>query len=66
MEALETLITLLSGEPEQNYSDLTLEQKTQMLKDCTKIVANLDLDLSCYPLGHTTTILFDLDGNPVP
>jgi hypothetical protein len=60
------ILDLLGGLTEPAYSDLSLEQRTEVLKRCTKIIANLDLDLSCYPLGYETTILFDLDGNPVP
>lgn len=66
VELIEDILALLPGVDAPEYSDLTLEQKTELLKQCTKTVANLDLDLSCYPLGYETTILFDLDGNPVP
>lgn len=62
---IEELSDALAMHNEPTYADLTLEQKTEILKRCTRIVANLDLDLACYPLGYTTTILFDLDGNPV-
>lgn len=63
--ALAELVELLSGTEEPDYADLSLEEKTDTLKRCTKIVANLGLDLACYPLGYATTILFDLDGNPI-
>lgn len=64
--ALADLIELLTGTEQPDYVDLTLEERTDVLKRVTRIVANLDLDLACYPLGYATTILFDLDGNPVP
>jgi len=57
---------LLFGLGEPSYAELDDEAKTIILRRCTIIVANLALNLSCYPLGYTTTILFDLDGNPVP
>lgn len=66
VEAIQALIALLSPEEIPEYNDLTYEEKKAMLKKCTKIVANLNLDLSCFPMGYATTVLFDLDGNPVP
>lgn len=66
VEAVQALIDIVNGEAQPDYSDLTLEEKTALLKECTKIVANLQLHLSCFPLGYETTLLFDLDGNPVP
>lgn len=65
VEKIEELSDALALHNEPTYADLTPEQKTEILKRCTRIVANLDLDLACYPLGYTTTILFDKDGNPV-
>lgn len=66
VNAIEDAIDLMSIVNEPAYTDLTLEQKTEVLKRCTKIVANLQLNLSCFPMGYTTTLLFDLDGNPIP
>lgn len=66
VETVTELLSLLGLLPDRSFSDLTLEEKTEVLKECTKIVANLQLNLSCYPLGLETTILFDQDGNPVP
>jgi len=66
IENLTSAYDLLFGLGEPSYAELDDEAKTAILKRCTKIVANLGLNLSCYPLGYTTTILFDLDGNPVP
>jgi hypothetical protein len=57
---------LLFGLGEPSYTELSNDAKTEILKRCTKIVANLDLDLNCYPLGYNTTLIFDLDGNPIP
>lgn len=66
IDSLSAAYDLLFGLGEPSYSELSLEEKTEILKRCTKIVANLDINLNCYPLGYTTTILFDTDGNPVP
>lgn len=63
IDKLTAAYDLLFGLGEPSYADLSLSDKTEVLKRCTKIVANLSLDLSCYPLGYTTAILFDLDGN---
>lgn len=66
IEAINAAIDALTLAGEPTYADLPPELKTEVLKRCTRIVANLDLNLACYPLGFTTTILFDLDGNPIP
>lgn len=66
IDAITSALDLLSIVGEPAYGELTLEQKTDVLKRCTKIVRNLDLSLNCFPLGYTTTLLFDLDGNPIP
>jgi hypothetical protein len=66
IDAINSAIASLETVDEPTYAGLSLEEKTAMLKKCTKIVANLDLDLACWPLGYTTTILFDHDGNPIP
>lgn len=64
--ALSSLASLLSAYDDPDYSDLTYEQRVAILKRCTKIVVNLNLDVNCYPLGYETTLLFDRDGNPLP
>ena len=64
--AIQDVLALIEPDEMPEYATLTLEEKTALLKKCTKIVANLDLNLACYPLGYATTILFDLEGNPVP
>lgn len=64
--AIQAIIDLLTPEEIPAYNDLTLEEKTEMLKKCTKMVANLNLNINCFPLGYTTTLLFDTDGNPLP
>lgn len=66
INAINDALDLLSIADEPSYTDLSLEQKTAVLRRCTKIVANLQLNLSCFPMGYTTTLLFDLDGNPIP
>lgn len=66
VEAIEELLGIEIIGTERNYSELTYDEKVAILKECTKTVANLGLNLSCFPLGYETTILFDLDGNPVP
>ncbi len=63
--AIQEIIDLLTPEEIPEYADLTDEEKLDMLKRCTKMIANLDLNLACYPTGWTTTIVFDRDGNPV-
>lgn len=66
VETITEVLTLLGLVPDRSFDDLTPEEKLEVLKECTKIVANLNLELACYPLGYTTTIVFDLEGNPVP
>lgn len=66
IDDLTSAYDLLFGLGEPSYAELDDEAKTAILKRCTKIVANLDLTINCYPLGFTTTILFDHDGNPLP
>lgn len=66
IDTLTAAYDLLFGIGEPSYASLSLEDKTAVLKRCTKIIANLDLDLACYPTGYNTTILFDHDGNPIP
>lgn len=66
VELIDDVIELLGGADVPDYSELTLEQKTEILKACTKTVANLGLDLACFPMGLATTIMFDVDGNPLP
>lgn len=66
VETVTELLSLLGLLPDRPISDLTYEEKKEVLKECTKIVANLDLDLACFPMGWTTAVLFDRDGNPVP
>lgn len=66
VETVTEVLALLGLLPDRPISDLTPEEKLEVLKECTKIIANLDLDLACYPTGYTTTICFDLDGNPIP
>lgn len=66
VEAITDLLAAIGIEPQKDYADLTPEEKLQVLKDCTKIVVRLNLDLNCMPMGEATTICFDLDGNPIP
>jgi len=49
------------------YLDLEFSQddKNAMLKALTGCVVGTETDLSCYPLGLETAILFDLDGEPI-
>ena len=64
--AIQDLIDFINGEEEPDYTDLTPEEKTEMLKKLTIIIARLGLDLNCFPVGYTTTLLFDTNGNPLP
>lgn len=51
----------------EEYWELELSQddKNALLKELTGCVVGTGTNLSCYPLGIETAILFDLDGNPV-
>lgn len=64
--AIQDLIDFINGEDEPDYTDLTPEEKTEMLKHLTIIIVKLGLDISCFPVGYTTTLLFDIEGNPLP
>lgn len=66
VEAIQALIALLDPVEIPQYDDLTQEEKNELLKKCTIIIANLNLNLACFPTGWTTALLFDLEGNPVP
>jgi len=66
VEAIQAAMDALAVADEPRYDDMDYDDKVAMLKLCTKIVRNLNLDLNCYPMGYLTTILFDLDGNLIP
>jgi len=66
INAIQDAIDLISIADEPSYTDLDYDDKVLLLKRCTKIIANLGLDVSCFPMGYSTTLLFDLDGNPIP
>lgn len=46
--------------------ELSQDDKNAMLRSLTGCVVGTDTDLNCYPLGLSTAIMFDVDGNPVP
>ncbi len=46
--------------------EISQEDQSAILKALTGFVVSLNINLSCYPLGLTTAVLFDEDGNPVP
>jgi len=46
--------------------ELSQDDLNALLKELTCNVVGTGTDLSCYPLGVTTAILFDIDGNPLP
>lgn len=52
----------------EDYWDLELSQEdiNNLLKALTGCVVATGTDLSCYPLGEVTQILFDNSGNPIP
>lgn len=52
----------------EDYWDLELSQDdlNALLKELTCDVVGTHTDLSCYPLGVLTAILYDIDGNPLP
>lgn len=51
----------------EDYWDLELstEDLNNLLKALTGCVVSTGTDLSCYPLGAETQILFDASGDPV-
>lgn len=65
VSAVGELISILTGEPQPDYSDLTYEEKKALLRELTLIVVRLGLDVNCYPLGSETTKLYNEDGSPV-
>lgn len=46
--------------------DWELEDRYEMLRDATKLVRLLDLDIACYPLTESSVLLLDEEGNPLP
>lgn len=58
--AIELTRTLVPGAYDVPLTD---EEETDVLKAYTGNVSVMNLDLSCYPLGYPTTVLFDADGN---
>lgn len=46
--------------------ELSEEDLNALLKELTCDVVGTGTDLSCYPLGLDTAILFDIDGNLIP
>jgi hypothetical protein len=50
-----------------DFLDLPYDQdeRNDTLRVLTGCVVGTRTDLNCYPLGLTTTIVFDVDGNPV-
>lgn len=63
VETITEIITLLGLVPDRPIDDLTEEEKREVLRECTKLIVRLNLNLSCFPTGYETTVLFDLDGN---
>lgn len=55
-------------EENEEYLDLTFNQedKNAMLKALTGCIVGTGTDLNCYPTGLSTTVSFDINGNPVP
>jgi hypothetical protein len=47
-------------------TDLTVEEKNEILKRLTGFTVGTNTDLNCYPRGFDTTLCFDLDGEEVP
>lgn len=45
--------------------EITEAEQLAVLKSVTGCVVMLDCQVNSYPLGATTTILFDIDGNPI-
>lgn len=42
------------------------DERLAMLKKFTSLIYSIRPDFNCYPVGLTTTILFDINGDPVP
>lgn len=51
----------------EDYWDLELSQDDHnaLLKELTGNVVGTRTDLACYPLGLTTALLYDVNGDPV-
>lgn len=45
--------------------EITEEEQTAILKAITGFAVLLNVQVNCFPLGLTTSILFDEDGNPL-
>lgn len=45
--------------------EITQEDQSAILKALTGFVVSLGINLAAYPLGYTTAILFDENGDPV-
>lgn len=63
--ALQELLTLITGEEQPDYEDLTYEEKLEVLKRCTLMVRRLHLDIACYPLTATSVVFYGPDGEPL-
>ena len=59
----DALAALAAGEPTPpEVVPLTDEERLQVLKDCTLLVASLRLNLACYPLTASAVLFVDEDG----
>lgn len=64
-EALAELVTAMTSEGTRTYTDLSPEEKTEVLKRCTLMVRKLNNNIACYPLSETAVVYFDAEGNPL-
>lgn len=62
---LDDLEAILTAETPPLFADWTYEQRKEFLKKITILAVNLQLDVNCYPMGHNTALIFDLNGEPV-
>jgi len=46
--------------------EFTQDDKNEILKKLTGCVVGTDANVAIYPLGYTTVVIFDEDGNPIP
>ena len=53
----------IATHPDDWTVPLSPADRTDLLRALTGFVVALNCDIACYPLGYTTTILFDEDGN---
>lgn len=64
-EAVAALTLTQVTNPIWALTNITTDERNEHLKKLTGCVVGSETDLNCYPLGLTTAILFDANGDPV-